>query len=120
MADTIDARSGKLDATVRVYDSFYEFDTVVDGNEYDIVYSYFKNTCANVTVASNFTSFLFRIANTLGKPVLEILDSMKGTTSSETNAIIAYYLNSFKSKTSLYGISIVPKPNQTVQRNIVV
>jgi hypothetical protein len=37
----------------------------------------------------------------------------------EMNQTIAYYLNSFKSKTSLYGIAVVPKSNQPVSRNIV-
>lgn len=120
MANAIDARTSSLDKTTRVYDSFYQFDMVVNSNEYDVVYSYFKSTCANVTVAANFTSFLFRIADTLQKPALEILDSIKGTGKSEMNAVIAYYLNSFKSKTSLYGISVIPKPNQTVQRNVVI
>jgi hypothetical protein len=35
------------------------------------------------------------------------------------NKVICYYLNSFKSKTALYGISSVPRPNESVQRNIV-
>ena len=35
------------------------------------------------------------------------------------NQIFAYYMNSFKSKTSLYGIGTVPRPNLPVARNIV-
>ena len=36
MAKIIDSRSG-LDQTVRIFDDFYSFDLVVNGNEYDIV-----------------------------------------------------------------------------------
>jgi hypothetical protein len=30
-----------------------------------------------------------------------------------------YYLNNIKSKTALYGISVIPQPNENVQRNII-
>ena len=51
--------------------------------------------------------------------ILELLDQIKGKKKMEMNQILAYYLNSFKSKTSLYGIAIIPKSNQPVARNIV-
>ena len=47
-------------------------------------------------------------------------DYIKGLNSKlEMNTVITYYLNSFKSKTTLYGISIIPRSNQPVARNIV-
>ena len=118
--NTLDAAIARLDATVRIFDAFYQFDLVVNGNEYDIVYSYFRSVCASDSVAKNFTMFLFRISDALQKPALELLDGIRGTSGVETVSILIYYLNSFKSKTALYGISILPKPNQTVQRNIVI
>jgi hypothetical protein len=47
------------------------------------------------------------------------LDQIKGTKTMEMNQIMAYYLNSLKSKTSLYGVAIIPRSNQPVARNIV-
>ena len=47
------------------------------------------------------------------------MDQIKGTKKMEMNQILAYYLNSFKSKTTLYGIGIQPRSNQPVSRNIV-
>jgi len=35
------------------------------------------------------------------------------------NVFITYYLNTFKSKTALYGIGSIPQPNQFVARNVV-
>ena len=40
-------------------------------------------------------------------------------TAVQVNAEMAFYLNLLKSKTALYGVSNVPTPNQSVQRNII-
>jgi hypothetical protein len=93
---------------------------VVNGNEFDIVNGYFKTVCDTKAIAGNFTSFLFRIAQETGIPVLDLLGQIQGTGNKlQMNQVISYYLNSFKSKTSLYGVSTVPQSNQPVARNIV-
>lgn len=108
------------DQTVLIYDSFYNIETVVGAAEYDIVFSFFKSTSDNATIAANFAAFLFRIAQDGGYNVLDLLEIIKGSGNKlQMNQAICYYLNTFKSKASLYGISNVPKPNQAVQRNIV-
>ena len=118
MSQIIDNRT-KLDQTVRIFDSFYAFNAIVNAVEYDIVYSYFVSVCATKNIAANFTAVLFRIAQETQIPILELLDQIKGKKKMEMNQILAYYLNSFKRKTSLYGIAIIPKSNQPVARNIV-
>ena len=118
MSQIIDNRTN-LDQTVRIFDSFYAFNSVVNAVEYDIVYSYFVSVCASKNIAANFTAVLFRIAQETQISVLQLIDQLKGTKKMEMNQILAYYLNSFKSKTSLYGIAIIPKSNQPVARNIV-
>jgi hypothetical protein len=119
MAKILDTRNN-MDQTVRIFDSFYSFNLVVPGNQYDIVHGYFISVCATKTIANNFTAVMFRIAQDTGIPVLDLLDQIKGKTKMELNQVLAYYLNSFKSKTSLYGIAIIPKSNQPVARNIVI
>jgi hypothetical protein len=119
MANTIDAPKSNLDKAVRVFDSYYNFDMVVGGNEYDIVLSYFMSVSNSKTIASNFTTMMFRIANITGENVLDLLSYMQGKNKIEASAIMIYYLNSLKSKTSLYGISVIPQPNTNVQRNVV-
>jgi len=118
MAKILDTRTS-LDQTIRIFDSFYSINMVVPGNQYDIVHSYFISVCATKTIANNFTAVLFRIANDTGIPVLELLDQIKGKNKMQMNQILAYYLNSLKSKTSLYGMTVIPKSNQPVSRNIV-
>lgn len=119
MAISIDTSANSLDQTVRIFDNFYNFNLLVPSNQYDIVHSYFVETCDTKTIADNFTTFFFKIAQDTGIPATTLLESIKGQTKLDMNRTIAYYLNSFKSKSALYGISFVPQPNLPVARNIV-
>ena len=107
------------DKTVRIFDNFYNFNLEVPSNQYDIVHGYFVETCDTRTIADNFTTFFFKIAQDTGIPATTLLESIQGQTKLDMNRTIAYYLNSFKSKTSLYGVSTIPQPTQPVARNIV-
>lgn len=116
-----DVQKSSLDDTVRIFDSFYNNQLVVSTDKYDIVRSFFVQVCDNQSTANNFTAVLFRIAQESDVDVLYLLDEIKGNAKNkiELTTIMAYYLNSFKSKTSLYGISVIPKPIQPVARNVV-
>jgi hypothetical protein len=120
MPKILDTRTS-LDQTIRIFDSFYSFDLIVNSNEYDVVHSYFIGVCATKNIANNFTAVLFRIAQETGIDALVLLDYITGASSTklEMNKVICYYLNSFKSKTTLYGVGQIPRPNQPVARNIV-
>lgn len=119
MAKIIDLRS-TIDQTIKIFDSFYQTTLIVNPNEYDIVHGYFITVCATKAIADNFTALMFRISQETGIPALMLLEQIKGTGSKlEMNKVICYFLNSFKSKTSLYGVGQTPRPNQPVQRNVV-
>ena len=108
------------DKTVRIFDNFYTTQLVVNGSDYDVIYSFFKSVTPSTKIAGNYTALLFRIAQTGGYNVMSLLDALKGVDSKlQLTQVMAYYLNTFKSKNSLYGIGILPKPNEAVQRNIV-
>lgn len=111
-----------LDNTVKIFDGFYNNSLVVDASKYDIVRSYFVKVCDNETIANNFTAVLFRIAQESNVDVLFLLDEISGNANNnkmDLTTIMAYYLNSFKSKTSLYGVAVIVKPIQPVARNVV-
>jgi hypothetical protein len=116
----LDGPQTQLDNSVRVFDQYYNFQVVVDSNHYEIVYSYFVSVTNTLDTAKNFTTMLFRIANITGENPLTLLEYMQGSTKIQVTSLMAYYLNGLKSKTTLYGISVTPSPNQTVQRNIVI
>ena len=94
---------------------------VVDGTQFDLVYSFFYGTSKNTNIAGNFTVILFRLAQETGINVTTLLNELRGTTTEnlKLTKTIAYYLNSLKSKTALYGISRMPLPNIPVARNVV-
>lgn len=110
--------ASEFDKSVKLFDPFYSFSAVINGNEYEIVHSYFVMICDTRNIANNFTNALFLIAQQTGTPVLDLLGFIRGLNKLDMNNIIAYYLNSFKSKTALYGISVVPQISQQVARNI--
>ena len=109
-----------LDQTIRIFDSFYAINLTVSPDKFDLVYGYFSNVCATKNIAANFTAFLFRISQETEIDVVELLAQIQGTGNKlQMNKILIYYLNSLKSKTSLYGIGAVPRPNLPVARNII-
>jgi hypothetical protein len=118
--NTIDAPRPSADSSVKLFDSFYNYDMVVDATQYELVRSYFKSVNNSDAIANNFATMIFRIANITGNDVLTLLSFIQGKAKLEANAIMIYYLNNIKSKTAMYGISVIPQPNDNVQRNIVV
>lgn len=116
---SIDEPQSQLDKTVRIFDQFYSFDLVVDSNQYEIVYSFFIELTKNVNIAKNFATVVFRISNITGKNPLDLVDELRAGNKLEVNALLAYYLNSLKSKATLYGVGNIPQPNIQVQRNVV-
>lgn len=117
----ITTQQESLDRTVKIFDNFYSTTLKIPVNQYDIVLSYFKGVCETETMAQNFTAFFFKVAQESGIDAITLLDNIKGTTKNklEVNQTLAYYLNSFKSKTTLYGVAVIPRPVQPVSRNVV-
>jgi len=108
------------DRTVLIYDNFYNTKLSINASEYDVVFSFFKSTSDNDAIAGNFTANLFRISQESEIPVLELLDQLRGLPDKlQMNQVICYFLNSFRSNTSLYGVGVVPRPNQLAARNVV-
>lgn len=109
-----------IDRTTKIFDNFYNINLVVPTDQYDVVNSYFVSVCANKKTAENFTAFFFRVAQESGVDALELLQEIKGANNTvQLNQTMAYYMNSFKSKVSLYGVAVIPRPIQPVARNVV-
>ena len=108
------------DQTVKLFDNFYSSLLNINASEWEVIYSYFQEVTGNNETASQFASTLFRIAQESAVSVMTLFDYIKGTdTKLKMNLQMAFYLNLIQSKTVLYGINVVPKPNESVQRNII-
>ena len=90
------------DRTILIFDNFYNTKLNINASEFDIVFSFFKSTSDNDTIAGKLLNQLQGLPNKL-----------------EMNKVICYFLNSFKSNTSLYGTGVIPRPNQLAARNVV-
>ena len=113
-----------IDQTVRVFDSFYEYDVDVPAAEYDIVNSYFKSVMTSKQAADNFTVSLFQVAENTGVPALTLLQSFQASGGNVGNTInldinMAYYLNSIRNRATLLGIGVPVTPNFYAARNVV-
>jgi hypothetical protein len=106
------------DKTVKLFDDFYKFELYVDANLYDAVYSYFKTVTEIDEDAKNFALNLFRISESAGTPVLDMLDSIKGQNVIQLTTTFAYYLNNLRSNSTLLGISATVTPTFYAARNI--
>jgi len=114
--------------TLEIFDTFYSAPLKVNSTDWDVVYSYFLGVLKGnpesertKQTASQFATTLFRISQETGTNIQIFMDYFKTNveTAVQVNAEMAFYLNLLKSKTALYGVSNVPTPNQSVQRNII-
>lgn len=110
----------KVDFTVRVFDQFYNFETIVDANTYDVVNSFFLSVFKEKRAADNFTVTLFRVADQSGTPVLTLLTELEGQDQIQLTATLCYYLNGIRSSSTLLGITAPVVPNVWTARNVVI
>lgn len=109
-----------IDQTVRVFDSFYDYDVDIPVGDYDIVNSYFKSVMTTAQAADNFTVSLFKVAEDTKIPPLELLKVFQADGQElDLNINMAYYLNSIRSRATLLGIGIPVVSNYYAARNVV-
>lgn len=108
-----------VDNTVKIFDQFYDLNLVVNADQYEIVYSFFKGYTTNIATARSFTTTLFLIANQTQTNVLELLDTFERGDKLKVSLTMAYYLNSVSNKTVMFGVNNIITPNNSVQRNII-
>ena len=108
------------DPTVRVFDDFYKRELVIDSNQYDNVFSFFKSIFSDEMAARNFTLNVFQISQDSGIPVETILSEMNNQNQVQITATLAYYLNNLRSNATLLGITTTATPNEFAARNILI
>jgi len=107
-----------VDQTVRIFDGFYDYQTEVDANEYDVVNSYFESVFGTGEAAANFSVTLFRVADETNTPVLTLLASIEDQDKIQLTQTLCYYLNGLRSPSTLLGVTAVATPNFWAARNV--
>lgn len=115
---TVNYTNRNVDLTVRVFDSFYNFELDVPAPEYDAVNSYFRSIFTDDEAAANFSVTLFRIAQSNQVPVMNLLQQIQTTSGNQLTALLAYYLNAERSGSTLLGVSEAVQPNFYAARNV--
>ena len=118
MGDTVNALNTNVDLSVRIFDTFYNYETFVNAEEYDVVYSYMRSVFTTDQAAGNFTVALFRIAQETRTPVLDILQNIQGQDTIVITQTLAYYLNNLRSGSTLLGVGATVTPNYYTARNV--
>ena len=118
MGNTVNALNTNVDLSVRIFDTFYNYETFVNAEEYDIVYSYMRSVFTTDQSAGNFTVALFRIADETRTPVLDVLQSIQGQDSIVVTQTLCYYLNNLRSGSTLLGVGVTVTPNYYTARNV--
>jgi hypothetical protein len=109
-----------IDQTVRVFDSFYDYDVDIPVGDYDVVNSYFQSVMTTKQAADNFTVSLFRVAQDTNIPPLTLLQTFQASGEQlDLNINMAYYLNSIRSRATLLGVGIPVAPNYYAARNVI-
>lgn len=117
---TVNAANYSIDRTVRVFDQFYNYEANIPAQEYDAVLSYFRSVFSTLDAAENFTNSLFRVADLTNTDAMSLLQTFQQTGSSlpQINILMAYYLNSVRSPSTLLGVLGVTTPNYYTARNV--
>ena len=115
---SVNAINPKVDQTVRIFDGFYDYQTEVDANEYDIVNSYFRSVFGTGQAAANFAVTLFRIAEETNTSVLTLLAEIENQNKIELTQTLCYYLNGLRSPATLLGITGTTTPVFWAARNV--
>ena len=117
---TVNYANPNTDLSVRIFDSFYDYDVNIPADEYDVVHTYFLSVMTTRQAAGNFTVSLFRVAQDTGINPLTLLKEFQGLNGVSLSASLAYYLNSIRSRATLLGVGTAVTPNFYQARNVLV
>ena len=117
---TVNTTNYSIDQTVRVFDQFYNYAANVPAQEYDAVLSYFKSVFTTTAAAENFTSSLFRVAELTNTSAMALLQTFEqnGSSAPQVTILMAYYLNSVRSPSTMLGVLAPTTPNFYTARNV--
>jgi len=108
------------DTTAEAFNSIYDEDVEINGQDYDMVYSYLRSVFNTDQAAGDFTSTVLQVAKDAGRTVDSVLSEMQAMDQLTLTSTIAFYLNRLRDPSALLGVSSITTPNYYVARQILV
>jgi len=93
---------------------------VLNGNDWDVVYSFFKKAMKDEKSAEEFALAIYQIGKDTNTSPLEIISTMKGKDGLELSSILSYYMNGIRSTSTLLGVTNNQKGNFYAVRQVVI
>lgn len=118
MSQSVNFVQVNQDRTVSAFNTFYDFEDVINGEEWDVVYSYLKTKTTTDASAQNLSLAVFKIASENGFKPLDVLDEIKGLDRLQLTASLSYFLNSVRNETTYLAIGQQITPVYAAARNV--
>ena len=118
MVQSVNYVKTNQDKTVSIFNSFYGLEMTINGNEWDVVYSYLRGIASSEQSAENLALAVFKIAADNDFLVMDVLDQIKGQDKLQLTASLSYYLNSIRNSTTYLAIGQPIIPIRAAARNV--
>ena len=118
MAQSINYVNINQDKTISAFNSFYDFQDIINGEEWDVVYSYMKTKTTSDASAQNLSLAIFKISADNNFQPLDVLNQIKGLGSLELTASLSYFLNSVRNETTYLAVGQSVVPVLAAARNV--
>ena len=116
---TVNITKDNLDSTVKIFDTFYNTEIVINSNDFDKVRAFFILHSDDTAIADDFTAAFFKIQQNYNITIDELLKKFEGLGDPlAIDETVAYYLNGLRSKSTLLGVSVLQQPNLYAARNV--
>lgn len=108
------------DATVRVFDQYYQTPIDLNNNELVAMTGFFEKRGFTNIAAESTAIVILKQAKKDKINAMQIIDTLSGLNTVEISGLVAEILNYNRFKTSLIGVAQLYSPADEVSRNIVV
>lgn len=105
---------------VKISDKFYNLEFVLQPQEFETVFSFFKKRMEDPVTAERYAVNIFKIAHQQGVSALDLIRSLEFEDEVGITAAMCYHLNQFRSQSTLFGVGNLFTPDYYAFRNVLI
>jgi uncharacterized protein YfcZ (UPF0381/DUF406 family) len=98
--------------------NLHDADVVINGSDYEMVYSYLRSIFNTDDAAGDFATTLMQVARDIGQSPGSVIAELKTLDQLTLTTTLAFYLNRLRDPSTLLGVRSITTPNYYVARNI--